>query len=86
MAKGKSGDGALYFYVQDLIVDVGYRGRGLGAIIMKRLIEEIRNMASPGASIGLMSALEKEEFYKQLGFASRPSSKYGAGMTMIVNE
>ena len=79
------GDGAIYFYVQDLIVSDNYRGHGLGVQIMIRLIEQVRKIALPGASIGLMSALDKEEFYKQFGFACRPNSKYGAGMTLLLD-
>lgn len=80
------GDGAVYFYIQDLIVSHHYQGLGLGTVIMKRLIEQISKMALPGASIGLMSALDKEEFYKQFGFKSRPSAEYGAGMTLLLDD
>lgn len=79
------GDGAIYFYVQDLIVGDPYRGKGLGADIMNQLIDQVRRIASPGASLGLMSVLDKEEFYKQFGFAARPSSNYGAGMTLLLD-
>lgn len=79
------GDGAIYFYVQDLIVSSHYRGGGIGVVIMKHLVEQVRKIALPGASIGLMSALDKEEFYKQFGFASRPNTKYGAGMTLLLD-
>lgn len=79
------GDGAIYFYVQDLIIDHRYRGAGLGAVVMKHLIEQVRKVALPGATIGLMSALDKEDFYKRFGFVSRPNSKYGAGMTLLLD-
>ena len=79
------GDGAIYFYVQDLIVGDTYRGQGLGVEILSQLIDQVRNIASPGASLGLMSALDKEEFYKQFGFACRPNSNYGAGMTLLLD-
>lgn len=78
------GDGAIYFYVQDLIVNPQYRGSGLGTAIMKQLIGRVREIAMPGASLGLMSAINKEEFYEQLGFISRPNQHYGAGMTLIL--
>lgn len=79
------GDGANYFYIQDLIVGENYRGGGLGAEVMNHLIKQVRVIASPGASIGLMSVPEKENFYEQFGFTARPNSKYGAGMTLLLD-
>jgi len=78
------GDNAIYFYIQDLIVDEPYRGQGLGVEIMKQLISQIRDIASPGACIGLMSAKDSDEFYKQFGFIARPNDKFGAGMILEI--
>lgn len=76
------GDGAIYFYVQDLIVDEAYRGQGLGALVMETLLNGVRNIASPGAVIGLMSAKGVDDFYKPFGFVVRPNEKFGAGMIL----
>ena len=78
------GDGHLYFYIQDLIVAPTYRGRGVGKQIMERLIEEIKNRATSGAMIGLMSAHGKEAFYKKFGFIVRPNDVFGAGMIRLL--
>ena len=80
------GDGAIYFYIQDLIVGEPYRKTGTGSDIMIHLIAQIREIALPGASIGLMSAVTKENFYKKFGFISRPSHNYGAGMTLLLDK
>lgn len=76
------GDGAIYFYIQDLIVKELYQGQGIGQEILKCLLIETRKLAAPGAIIGLMSALGKEAFYEKQGFITRPNDQYGAGMMM----
>ena len=78
------GDGVLYFYIQDLIVAPSYRRQGLGSQLLKRLLSEIKNTAAPGASIALMAAHGKEDFYKPFGFIARPNDIYGAGMIQVV--
>ncbi len=78
------GDGVIYFYIQDLIVIEEYRGRNIGTSIVESLIEQISEIASPGASIGLMSAIGKEMFYERLGFSRRPNHNFGAGMTLVL--
>lgn len=78
------GDGALYFYIQDVIVAPEARGRGIGRTIMARLMERIREIAPVGATVGLMSAAGKEGFYERFGFVARPATSYGAGMTQFV--
>ena len=78
------GDGVLYFYIQDLIVKRNCRGQGLGKMLMGQLLMKITDCAPKGASVGLMSATGKENFYKQFGFKVRPSAKFGAGMTLDI--
>lgn len=78
------GDGAIYFYIQDLIVDENYRGQGLGALIMRTLIEDVKKIASPGAVIGLMSAKDVDDFYEPFGFVTRPNERFGAGMILEI--
>ena len=80
------GDGAIYFYIQDLIVAPGFRSKGLGTQILNHLIEQVKFIAAPGAAIGLMSAIGKEAFYSQFGFTSRPNRKFGAGMTLLLDD
>ena len=78
------GDGVLYFYLQDVVVKPGHRGRSIGRRIVAKLTEEAVRRATPGATIGLMSARGKEALYAQFGFAERPTSSLGAGMTRFV--
>lgn len=64
------GDGAMYWYLQEIIVLPEYQGKGIGKSIVNRLIEYIRNTAIPGTGIeiGLTAVKGKEPFYEKLGF------------------
>lgn len=77
------GDGAIYWYLQEICVMPEYQGRGIGKSIVKRLIEHVEQNGLPGTrvTLGLMAAKGKESFYEKLGFDSRPNDRGGAGMT-----
>ena len=79
------GGGALNFYIQDVIVDKAFRGRGGGEMIMQALMTWARRHAK-GGTIGLLSVAGKEDFYKRFGFTERPQGHYGAGMMCIISE
>lgn len=76
------GDGVLYFYIQDLIIAPAFRGQGHGRRILADLVARTRQVAAPGAVIGLMSASGREGFYESFGFVGRPNERYGAGMML----
>ena len=78
------GDGALNYYIQDVIVVEAYQNRGLGTAILTRLMESIETIAHAEATIGLMAASGRESFYRQFGFDARPNDLCGAGMTRNV--
>lgn len=65
------GDGAMYWYLQDVIVLPEYQGKGIGKSIVNRLLEHIKSTAIPGTKIevGLTSVKGKEPFYEKLGFS-----------------
>lgn len=71
------GDGALYFYVQDMLVDRDYRGRGIGTRLMQELLVWLRRHAGEGAFIGLMAAKDAPDFYRRFGFEDRPEGRPG---------
>ena len=76
------GDGIMYWYVQDVIVDPQYQGQGIGKEIMGHLFRYIEENSLPDTTvtIGLMAAKGKEDFYEKLGFIARPNEIYGPGM------
>jgi ribosomal protein S18 acetylase RimI-like enzyme len=75
------GDGGVYFYVQDVIVDERYRGRGHGRALMDAVMAFIAARATPGAFIGLMAARDAARFYERYGFERRPDDRPGMAMT-----
>jgi GNAT superfamily N-acetyltransferase len=80
------GDGAMIWYIQDVIVVPEYRGGGVGTAIVQKLMDYVRREAMPGAkvSVGLMAARGKEPFYEKFGFCARPSDHEGAGMMIRI--
>lgn len=62
------GDGAIYFYVQDVAVAPPHQGHGLGGQILASLVEWIRAQAPPQAFVGLFAAAGTEPFYRRFGF------------------
>jgi GNAT superfamily N-acetyltransferase len=69
------GDGAMYWYLQDIIVQPEYQGQGIGRMIVNRLLEYIKENAMPGTKIeiGLTAVKGKEPFYEIFGFSSTSS-------------
>jgi len=76
------GDGAVNFYIQDLIVAETHRGQGIGAELMAKLLSHCSTIVPAGATIGLMAVAGKEKFYERFGFQYRPAGRFGAGMTL----
>ncbi len=70
------GDGAMYWYLQEIIVLPEYQGKGIGRSIVDRLIEYIKSSAIPGTTIevGLTAAGGKNTFYEKWGFSSGSTS------------
>lgn len=72
------GDGALYFYIQDVAVLPDHQKHGLGKMIVQRLMAHIesRRLKSGSAFVGLFASHGKEAFYEQFGFKN-----HAPGMT-----
>lgn len=71
------GDGAAYFYIQDVIVLPEFQNQGIGSLIMKELENFLSENAPRNAFIGLMAAEGKEGFYKNFNYKVRPSTRPG---------
>lgn len=71
------GDGALAFYVQDVLVVPKMQRRGVGSKIMEILLSHLEAVAAPGAFIGLNAAPGTEAFFARHGFAARPPDAPG---------
>ena len=75
------GDGALVFYIQDVIVHPDYQRKGYGTMIMDAVMAYVFRSARPTAVIGLCAASGMERWYARYGFEARPNERGGAGMT-----
>jgi ribosomal protein S18 acetylase RimI-like enzyme len=78
------GDGAIYFHIQDVIVNPKYQKMGVGELLMNDLMEFVTNTGGKNTNIGLMCSKGREDFYKGFGFVERPGEKFGAGMIRIL--
>ena len=67
------GDGAMYWYLQEIVVLPEYQGKGIGKSIVNRLIEYIKSTAILGTiiDVGLTAVKGKEPFYEKFGFSIR---------------
>ena len=78
------GDGAMYFYIQDVIVDPSYQNSGVGSVLMEQIEGYLSAAAQKGSTIGLLAAKGKEAFYARYSYILRPSSSLGNGMCKFV--
>ncbi|BFH63626.1 hypothetical protein PAJ34TS1_42180 [Paenibacillus azoreducens] len=62
------GDGAIYFYIQDIIVVPEHQNKGLGRAILESITGYIRGHAPDKAFVGLFASHGKEDFYRKFGF------------------
>jgi predicted GNAT family N-acyltransferase len=74
------GDGAMYFFLADLIVAPGYRGSGYGGRLMRAVTSYFDRTALPGSTIVLVPLSGQEHFYEKFGFVRCPSGPFGTAM------
>lgn len=77
------GDGAFYFYVQDVVVTPELHGQGIGTRIVDCLVEQVERIAPPKSFIGLFAAGRASALYERHGFAAHPGM---VGMFRVVQE
>ena len=64
------GDGAMYWYLQEIIVLPKYQRKGIGTMIVNHLVDYAKANSITGkfTTIGGVSAKGKEPFYEKMGF------------------
>lgn len=64
------GDGAMYWYLQEIIVLPRYQRQGIGTMIVNHLVEYAKTNSATGrfTTVGGVSARGKEAFYEKMGF------------------
>lgn len=79
------GDGAMYYYIQDVIVSPAYQGLGLGNQIMQQIENYLLENTSKHATIGLFASNGKEGFYQKYGYIVRDGKKLGQALCKFVS-
>ena len=76
------GDGSCYFYIHDVIVLPKYQNKGIGKLIVKKIIAKVKeyNKINPYLRLYLGASFGKEKFYKTCGFITRAEAGLGEGM------
>jgi GNAT superfamily N-acetyltransferase len=64
------GDGAHYFYVQDVLVDPAHSDEGIATEIVSRLLARVEEAAPSTAFVGLFASDEARSVYETLGFSA----------------
>jgi len=64
------GDGAIYHYVQDVVVHPDHQRQGIGHAIVARLVVRVRAQAPERAFVGVFAATGTAPFYGHHGFVA----------------
>lgn len=80
-------DGGYTYFITDVIVHPEYQGEHIGSKLIHDLLEYIKRDVMDGETVmvSLMAAYERETFYEQFGFHTRPFGNHGPGMSMWVS-
>ncbi|WP_285766569.1 GNAT family N-acetyltransferase [Peribacillus sp. SI8-4] len=78
------GDGAIYFYIQDIVVHPDHQNNGIGKEIMNHLVEYLKIYASDKAFVGLFASQGKEPFYEKYHF--KDYSPNMTGMFTVISK
>ncbi len=81
------GDGGYVYFICDVIVRPSCQSQGLGRLIIENVLSWLEDQVETGETImvNLMSAMNKEPFYKKLGFHKRPFGNHGSGMSRWIS-
>jgi ribosomal protein S18 acetylase RimI-like enzyme len=67
------GDGAIYFYIQDVAIHPAHQQRGVGQRIVGMLMAYLKTHAPAKAFVGLFATEGHLDFYRQFGFSTHPA-------------
>lgn len=78
------GDSIVFLYIHDIMVKPEYQNKGIGKIIMNKLLEKINEvkLENPDLRVYLGASKGKEGFYKKCGFITREEANLGPAMIL----
>ncbi len=78
----------LSYHLTDIIVTPKYQSKGIGKMIMERVIQYAHENLDIGSSknLGLFSPKSKESFYEKFGFKSQPQASLHTGIKMYLKK
>jgi GNAT superfamily N-acetyltransferase len=71
------GDGAIFFYIQDIMVLPEHQRKGVGRMIMRVIMDFLNAHARQYTFVGLMAAKGASRFHEKFGFAARAPDRPG---------
>jgi GNAT superfamily N-acetyltransferase len=71
------GDGAMAFYVQDVVVLPKYQRQGVGTALMEAVMSNFRRSTPRRSAIGLFTGRNLAGFYERHGFEGPETGLYG---------
>ncbi len=78
-----TGDGGLFYQINDIAVDPAHRGIGLGKVVVGRLVDWINRVAPSTAFVSLIADGEAHRLYAQYGF--KPTAPESIGMAYEID-
>lgn len=78
------GDDICFLYIHDVMVVPEYQSKGIGMIIINKLLEYVKKVKheNPSVRVYLGASSGKEGFYKKCGFVTRSEAGLGEGMIL----
>ena len=71
------GDGGAFFQVVDIAVKPTYQGKGLGKLVMSKLIKYLDKHTYEGSYVSLIADAPANKLYEQFGFDYTFPHSYG---------
>lgn len=71
------GDGGAFFQIVDIVVRPSHQGKGLGKLIMKKLMEYLDQNTYSGSYVSLIAEDPANKLYEQFGFTYTYPKSHG---------
>ena len=77
------GDGALHFYITNVMVTPAHQRHGVGSSIVNALLSKVKELPYPNVLVEALPLPGLDHFYERFGFVA--SREYASGMHMWLN-